>query len=87
MEKKKVNRTNIAEHLFDYQLEIIGKTRINVVDDDRWHHHFSITRTQYSEFSSYAIKLMMKTFRCNKTKAIANFEWYWSQFSVKIRDK
>ena len=33
--KKKIDRTNIGEHLLDYQLTIIGKSRIDILDDDR----------------------------------------------------
>jgi len=87
MELKKIKRETVGEHLFDKQLEIIGATRISVVDFDNWRVRFPIKRDEYDAFRKYSIKLMMKTFRCNKTKAIANFEWYWSQFSVKIRDK
>jgi len=83
---KKVRRENIGEHLFDHQLQMIGKTRVNVLDDDHWHTHFTMTRGQYIEFRNYAISLIMKTFRCNKNKAIANFEWYWSCFGVRIKD-
>lgn len=82
---EKVKRENIGEHLFTRQLEIIGKTRIDVIDTDRWHFLFTMSRTQYSEFRDYAIKLMMKTFRCNKNRAIDTFNWYWLQFGVKIR--
>ena len=83
---KKIKRENIGEHLFDHQLAMIGKTRVDLVDDDKWHFHFTMTRAQYIEFRDYAISLMMKTFRCNKNKAISNFEWYWQQFRVRIRN-
>ena len=82
---EKVKRENIGEHLFSYQLEIIGKTRIDVIDSPNFHYYFTMSRTQYSEFRDYAIKLMMKTFKCNKNKAISNFNWYWEQFGTKIR--
>ena len=83
---EKVKRENIGDYLFDHQLAMIGKTRMQVVDDDRWHFNFTMTRLQYTEFREYAIPLMMKTFRCNKNKAIGIFNWYWEQFGVKIRN-
>lgn len=83
---EKVKRENIGEHLFDYQLKMIGKIRMNVVDDDKWYSHFTMTRNQYIEFRKYAVSLMMKTFRCNKNKALSIFEWYWQQFGVKIKN-
>lgn len=83
---EKIRRENIGEHLFDYQLKMIGKTRVNVIDDDRWHIHFTMTREQYGQFKRYAVSLMMKTFRCNKNKALNIFEWYWQQFGVRIKN-
>ena len=85
MELKKIKRETVGEHLFDKQLEIIGATRLTIIDDDLWRSHYPIKREEYSAFRDYAIKLMMKTFRCNKNKAIANFNWYWEQFGVKIK--
>lgn len=82
---EKVKRENIGEYLFEKQLRIIGATRLNVVDFDNWRAKFPIKREEYSAFRDYAIKLMMKTFRCNKNKAIDTFNWYWMQFGVKIR--
>ena len=35
MERKKITRENVADHLFDYQLGMIGKTRIDILDNDR----------------------------------------------------
>jgi len=84
---EKVKRENIGEHLFDMQLRLIGATRLMIVDSDNWRSKFPIKRDEYSAFRDYAIKLMMKTFRCNKNKAIANFNWYWEQFGVKITSK
>ena len=83
---EKVKRENIGEHLFDYQLQMIGKTRMDVVDDDRWYFHFTITRAQYGGFKGYAVPLMMKTFRCPKRKALEIFEWYWQQFGLRIKN-
>ena len=82
---EKVKREAIGEFLFDKQLKIIGATRLSIVDFDQWRSKFPIKREEYSAFRDYAIKLMMKTFRCNKNKAIDTFNWYWMQFGVKIR--
>lgn len=85
MEKVIVKRENIADYLFDYQLKIIGATRMSIIDDDRWRSHFTMTRVQYGIFRDYAVALMMKTFRCNKTKARSIFEWYWEMFGVRLK--
>lgn len=83
---EKVKRENIGEHLFDFELKMIGKTRMDIVDQDRWFFNFTMTRGQYIEFRKYAVSLMMKTFRCTKPKALNIFEWYWSCFGVRIKD-
>jgi hypothetical protein len=84
---EKVKRENIGEFLFEIELEIIGATRLSIVDFDNWRTRFPMTKSQYSEFRDYSIKLMMKTFRCNKNKAIDTFNWYWMQFGVKITSR
>ena len=84
---EKVKREAIGEFLFDKQLKIIGATRLSIIDQDQWRSKFPIKREEYSAFRDYAIKLMMKTFRCNKNKAIDTFNWYWLQFGVKITSK
>jgi hypothetical protein len=84
---EKVKRENIGEFLFQKELEIIGATRLMIVDSDNWRAKFPMSRNQYSEFRDYAIKLMMKTFRCNKNKASETFNWYWMQFGVKITQR
>lgn len=83
---EKVKRENIGQHLFEYQLKMIGKDLTSLIDDDRWSFHFTMTRGQYIEFRKYAVSLMMKTFRCTKPKALNIFEWYWQQFGVRIRN-
>lgn len=83
---EKVKRETIGEYLFDRQLDIMGATRLSIIDYDQWRSKFPMTRDQYTDFRDYAIKLMMKTFRCNKNRAIANFEWYWEQFGTKIKN-
>ena len=57
MEKKRITRENVAEHLLDYQLEMIGKTRLDVVDDDKWRFNLTVTREQREEFKKYAVPL------------------------------
>ena len=35
--KAKINRTNISDHLVEYQLKMIGKTVLDVSGDERWY--------------------------------------------------
>jgi len=81
-----VNRTNITEHLIKYELEIVGKTLVQAVENDRWNFEFAITRSQFEQFRSYALPLLRKTFKCNKAKAEHTFGWYWSNFGLRIKN-
>ena len=83
---KKITRTNIADHLLDYQLNMIGKTRLDVVDDDKWFFNFTMTKEQLAEFKEYAVPLMQKVFKFNKTKAENSFNWFREQFGVRIKN-
>ncbi len=86
MEKKKITRENIGDHLFDYQLEMLGKTRIDIVDRDTWRFDFTMTQEQLIDFTSYAIPLLQKTFKFNRRKALDTFEWFRMQFGVRIKN-
>jgi hypothetical protein len=87
MKKEKVTRLNIADHLFTYQLSLIGKKKVDIIDmDPRWQSTTSMTRVQYLAFEKYAVSLMMKVFRIPKSKAKVNFEWYWAQFGIRIKN-
>lgn len=85
MVEKKITRSNIGDHLFDKQLEMVGKTRVDIIDDDRWRFNITMTRDQYWEFRAYAIKLLMKTFRVTKPKATKNFEWFIEMFGLRLK--
>lgn len=85
MENKKITRSNIGEHLFDYQLSMVGKTRMNTLDDDRWRFNITMTREQHIQFKKYAVSLMMKTFRIPKPKATKNFEWFNGMFGLRLK--
>ena len=80
-----VNRSNIAEHLMDYQLKMIGKTRMDVVDDDRWFFNFTMTQQQLLEFRKYAIPLLQKVFHFRKEKAELVFQSFRDLFGVRIK--
>lgn len=83
----KINRANIAGHLLEYQLNVIGKTTLDTKRDPDWFNTWTINTTDYDLFKSYAIPLLKKTFKFNKTKAVATFEWWYLQFGLnKIKD-
>ncbi len=82
----KVNRENIGSHFFDVLLELIGKTRVNVIDTEDWRKSWSISRNNYDILRDSCIKEAKKTFKCNRTKAETIFEWFWKQFGLKIKN-
>ena len=81
-----INRTNIGSHLFDYQLELIGKKRVDTLDVDNWRFDWTLTRSQYDIYRDYTIKLCKKTFKCNRQKAVDNFEWWYKEFGLRIKN-
>lgn len=85
--QKKITRMNIGDYLFDRQLALIGKTRIDVVDDDRWWFNFTIPRIVYHQFKKESILLIKKVFKCRKAKAENVFNWFYATFGVRIINK
>ena len=79
-----INRTNIADHLVEYQLNIVGKTIAEAYKTEEWYHKWTMTDEQFEEFKNYAIPLLKKIFRCNKRKAESIFSWFILQFGLRI---
>ena len=84
--KDKVNRSNIGEHLIKYQLAMVGKTMEEALLDDMWFFNWKITHEKYVEFKRYAILLIKKVFKCNKSRAESTFQWFDLQFGLRIKD-
>jgi hypothetical protein len=83
--KAKVNRTNISEHLVQYQLKMIGKTMLDVEGDEEWYTNNTMTQEQHEDFKRYAIPLLKKIFKFNKGKAEETFGWFNLQFGLRIK--
>lgn len=81
----KINRTNIARHLLEYQLNMIGKTTVHTKHSNNWFKEWTITEIEYNFFKNYAIPLLRKTFKINTTKANETFEWFNMQFGLKLK--
>lgn len=79
----KINRTNIARHLLEYQLNMIGKTTKDTKEEENWFKKWSISDREFEYFKSYAIPLLKKTFRFNTNKAKNTFDWFNLQFGLK----
>jgi hypothetical protein len=87
MENIKITRDNITKHLVEYQLQMVGKTLLHTLDDDNWYFNITMTQTEYEEFRKYAVKLIRKTFRCNRVKGEKTFDWFNLQFGLRIKNK
>jgi len=83
----KITRDNITKHLVEYQLQMVGKTLLHTLDDDNWYFNITMTQTEYEEFRKYAVKLIRKTFRCNRVKGEKTFDWFNLQFGLRIKNK
>jgi hypothetical protein len=82
--KVKINRTNISEHLVEYQLKMIGKTPLEVMGDDKWYSNNTMTQEEHDVFKAYAIPLLKKVFKFNKAKAEQTFQFFDLQFGLRI---
>jgi len=83
----KITRENITNHLVEYQLAMVGKTLLDTLSDDMWYFNMTMTQDKYEEFRKYAIKLIRKTFRCNKSRGESTFDWFNLQFGLRIKNK
>jgi hypothetical protein len=83
----KITRDNITKHLVEYQLKMVGKTLLDTLDDDNWYFNITMTQTEFDEFRKYAVKLIRKTFRCNRLRGESTFDWFNMQFGLRIKNK
>jgi len=82
----KVNRENVAEHLVDYQLEMVGKSIQEAYMTKEWYSKWTMTTEQHEAFKAYAIPLLKKVFKCRKERAESTFNWFDLQFGLRIKD-
>ena len=83
---KTINRTNISEHLIEHQLNIIGKTIIEIKQDPEEYSNNTMTELQQEEFKTYAIPLLKKIFKFNKVKAESTFSWFQLQYGLSTKN-
>jgi hypothetical protein len=82
----KINRENVAEHLIDYQLDMIGKSIQEAHMTKEWYSKWTMTTEQHEAFKAYALPLIKKVFKCNKSRAESTFNWFDLQFGLRIKD-
>ena len=82
----KINRENIADHLLDYQLGMIDKSTQEAHMTKEWYNKWTMTQDQHDEFKAYAIPLLKKVFKCNKSRAESTFDWFDLEFGLRIKN-
>jgi hypothetical protein len=82
----KINRENIADHLVDYQLGMVGKSTQEAFMTREWYSKWTMTQEQHDQFKAYAIPLLKKVFKINKSRAEGVFAWFDLQFGLRIKD-
>jgi hypothetical protein len=45
-----------------------------------------MTQEQHDEFKAYAIPLLKKVFKCNKSRAESTFDWFDLEFGLRIKN-
>ena len=83
--KPKITRENIQTHLIEYQLNMIGKTILDVKEDEEWYYNNTFTQQQYELFRAYAVPLIKKTFKCNTKKAEQTFDWFNLSYGLRLQ--
>lgn len=80
----RIKRENLANHLVEYQLNMVGKTIEDAKLDPWWFHNITCSQKQFLEFRAYAIPLIKKVLKCNKKKAEHSFLWLNLQFGLRV---
>ena len=82
----KINRENVADHLVEYELAMIGKSMQEALMTPEWYSKWTMTTEQHNQFKEYAIPLLKKVFKCNKGRAEDVFNWFDLGFGLRIDD-
>lgn len=78
----KINRSNVSEHLFEFQLNLIGKTIADVAKTDDWKNLWKLTENEKKIFKSYAFAILKKVYRFNTTKAKETLGFFETEFGL-----
>jgi hypothetical protein len=87
MPRTPITRDTITDRLISFELSLIGKSMSEITTDQLWYLHNSLTSIQYSLLKGYAIPLLRKIFKFNKAKANSTFDWFYTVYGLKIKEK
>ena len=83
--KDKITRDNITKHLVEYELNMVGKTLEDTLSDDMWFFNWTMTPAEHEEFKAYAIPLLKKIFKFNKSRAESTFGFFDLSYGLRIK--
>jgi hypothetical protein len=83
---KKITSQNLGDHLFQKQLDYIGKTVKEVKNDPEWYLNNKLTKAQYNEWKEYCIEAISKTYQLNERQAELEFNWLDLGYGLTIED-
>lgn len=81
----KITRENCARHLVEKELEMVGKTMMDTLDDMEWYSNITMTRVQHEEFKEYSIGVIKKIFKVNRRKAEEIFNWFDMGYGLRVK--
>jgi len=81
-----INRTNVSEHLLEFQFNILGKTMADTITEKDWKKEWKLTYKQKGLFKSYAMGILKKVFRFNTSKARETYEFFDKEFGLLINE-
>jgi hypothetical protein len=81
----KITRENCARHLVEKELEMVGKTMIDTIDDMEWYSNITMTKVQHEEFRKYSIALIKKIYKVNTSKAEGIFNWFDFAYGLRVK--
>jgi hypothetical protein len=51
-----------------------------------WYNKWTMTQEQHDQFKAYALPLIKKVFKCNKSRAESTFDFFDLQFGLRIKN-
>jgi hypothetical protein len=80
-------REEINRKLVTMQMELIGKTYQDAMDTPEFWRVYTLTTEQTETWRKDAIKLIQKTFKCNRKKALLTLHMFELQLGLRIQDE
>jgi hypothetical protein len=81
--KLSLTKLNLADHLIEFQLNLIGKTTEDCKGDDKWYNTYTLTSNQHKMFEAYAVYLIRKVLKYNRKRAKLTFSIFDLTFGLR----